>query len=125
MKLSIALLLVLACTFVTKAAPILPVPEPAAGSVLQDLTPRDMGWQGAPSKPVQPVINNNPWDKRDIGWQAVPSNPQEVNNPWDVVKPDSKFKDERGGDGESAEVDTNPWDKRGDDSAEVDTNPWD
>lgn len=125
MRLSITLLLVLACTFVTKAAPITPTPEPAAGSVLQDLTPRNMGWQGAHSEPVEQVTNNNPWDKRDMGWQAVPSSPQEVNNdPWDVIKPDSTIRDKRGGDGESVEVDTNPWDKRGDDSAEVDTISW-
>ncbi|KAF9277515.1 hypothetical protein BGZ88_001122 [Linnemannia elongata] len=100
MKFSTALLLALACTLVTKAAPITPVPEPAAASTLQDLTPSNMDWQGAPSEPVQQVTNNNPWDKRDMGWQAVPSNPQEVkNDPWD----------------------TNPWDKRDGESAEVDT----
>ncbi|KAG0309427.1 hypothetical protein BGZ97_013079 [Linnemannia gamsii] len=142
------LLLTLACALATHAAPIIPENAAVAStSLAQDLTPSTKSWEGAASESAG-VLENNPWDKRDMGWQSTPANPQEVknnpwdkrdmgqnanvaseakeakNDPWDVVQPGSTGWDKRDDGDYSAEVDTNPWDKRGDDAVKENAGIW-
>ncbi|KAF9151660.1 hypothetical protein BG015_006386 [Linnemannia schmuckeri] len=130
MKLATAIF-ALACALTTQAAPITLVSEPVAASSPQNLSPRDMGWQSAPSEPAQDVNENNPWDKRDMGWQSIPSTPQEVqNDPWD--KRNLDWQDAPPSEPAQGVKNNNPWDKRDmgwqavpSNPQEVKNNPWD